>query len=65
VFHSSFSAEPLQLVARDTALVYHICITVDRIEDKAKSAKRTFARVRTHHQPVIQECDTWPGNLHP
>jgi hypothetical protein len=18
-----------------------------------------------HHQHVIQECDTWPGNLHP
>jgi hypothetical protein len=53
VFHASFSAEPLQRVARDTALVYHIRITVDRLEDKARNGKRTSARGRT--PPA---CDT-------
>src|SRR5664279_1360140 len=46
-FTSSISAEPLRRIARNSAFVYHICITADRAEDKANSPGTTFACGRT------------------
>jgi hypothetical protein len=65
MIHASLSTESLQRVARNTALVYHICITANRVEGEAVSPRRPSPVGEHYRQLVIQECDTWPGNQHP